>query len=118
MAATPNSRRPSTTAPSLGTRPKAKRSQQVGPASVSGGQRDFSPTELSVGIVEFNAKAEASAASIAAANDAADDHTNRLDTLWGLLVRLVKTVGVITAEDQSNDKNIKQTVGDNDAKLK
>ena len=50
--------------------------------------------------------------------DAADDHAKRLDALWGLLVRLDKMVGVITAEVQSNDENIKQTVGDNDAKLK
>ena len=118
MAATPNSRRPSTTAPSLGTSPKAKRRKHVAPASVSGGQRGFSPTELSTGILELNAKMEAQAASIAAANEAVDDHTNRLDTLWGLLVRLDKTVGVITAEAQSNDKYIKQTVGGNDAKLK
>ena len=118
MAATPTSRRPSTTAPSLGTSPKAKRSHHVAPASVMSGQRDFSATELSAAVLELNAKAEALAASVIAANEAVDDHANRLDTLWGLLVRLDKTVGVITAEVQSNDKSIEQTVSDNDAKLK
>ena len=81
MAATQHSRCPRTMAPSLRTIPKAKRSHQVAPASVSGGQRDFSPIELSVGILELYAKAEAQAASIAAANDAVDDHANRLDSL-------------------------------------
>ena len=91
MAATPNSRRPSTTAPSLETDPKAKRSQHVAPASVSDGQRDFSPTELSTGSLELNDKAEAQAARIAEANDAVDDHASCLDTWRGLLARLDKT---------------------------
>ena len=67
---------------------------------------------------ELNAKVEAQAASVTAANDAVDDHAKRLDMSWGLLLRLDKNVGVITTEIQSNDKSIKQTFDDNDTKLK
>ena len=69
-------------------------------------------------MLELSAKSEAQAASVNAANHAIDDHANRLDTLWWLLVRLDKTVGLTTTDVQTNHKNIKETLNNNDTKLK
>ena len=119
MAATLSARRPGSTALSLGASPKAKRSQRVAPADASRGQqRDLSVAELTTRVHELNANLQAQATSVTAAIDAIDDHANRLDTLWGLFVRLDDTVGLIAAEVQNNDNNIKETVEKNNTKVK
>ena len=111
MAATPTSRRPATTAPTLGNSPKAKRSSaRPEPPAQAASQADLTAGELSQGYRFLDGQNTTNIAALQNVGEALDDHAQRLDVLWSMTVRIDSRVQETTAKIVENDTSLKENL--------
>ena len=91
MVSTPVSRRPATTSPTIGLSPKAKRAPKVDdpdrPVQPEVPAQIMNNDQLTTAFMQLNHRFEQLTRVVGQIGEAIDDHANRADTAWGMIVK-------------------------------